>query len=232
MNNTTIKSALILIENLLENPKKYGRSSLAKSLEEKELPASNPTITRLLDFIYIQIGIRIKVDRSTFLYKIDYEESNPNFLEKYYQYKSLYFRNILQQTTIEDDIVNQYISFGFSTKNKNIEYLNPLLTAILERKKVKIEYKPFYQKEASSFVVNPIFIKEYLNRWYLITEKVEGHHPIFAIDRIQKYEVMKTKSKRTNKINSGTFKKTIGINFSEPIDTVKLWVSKQQYPYF
>ena len=232
MKNRIIKSAIILIDNLLDNPKKYGRQSFAERLKQEGLPASDATITRLLDFINEQIGIAIEVDRSKFVYTIDYEESSSDFLEKYYQYKNLYFRNILQQTTLENDIVNHYISSSFSTQNKNIEFVNPLLTAILENRKVQLEYLPFYQDAPSTWVVCPLFIKEYLNRWYLITEKIEGRHPVFAIDRIQHYEILKSRFKRTNEINDTVFRNTIGVNFSDPIEKVRLWVSKQQYPYF
>ena len=198
---------------------------LPERLKQEGLPASDATITRLLDFINEQIGIAIEVDRSKFVYTIDYEESDSDFLEKYYQYKNLYFRNILQQTTLENDIVNQYISSSFSTQNKNIEFVNPLLTAILENRKVQLEYLPFYQDAPSTWVVCPLFIKEYLNRWYLITEKNRGTTSHFAIDRIQHYEILKSRFKRTNEINDTVFKNTIGVNFSDPAEKVKLWVS-------
>ncbi len=137
--NNQIKSAIILIDNLLNDPKKFGRQSLSDRLEEKDLPHTPSAITRLLKFIYYEIGISIKVDRSKFIYKIDEEETEPNFVEQYHQYKNPYFRSLLHKSSIENKIIGQYLSFGFATNNKNIEFINPLLNAILENRKVKVE---------------------------------------------------------------------------------------------
>ena len=236
--NAQVKSAILLIDNLLNNPKKYSRGSFAERLEEEELlgnpplPSSDATITRLLRFIYREIGIRIKVDRATSLYRIDYDETDPNYVARYYQYKNLYFRNLLQKTRLHKSITEQYISFGSFADNQNAELINPLLAAILENRKIKIEYLPFYREKPESFTVSPLFIREYLNRWYLVTENLENRHPIFALDRISDHQILKAKFKRTNPGNSHIFKNTIGVTLSAPVEKVKLWVSKQQYPYF
>ena len=230
--NNQIKSAIILIDNLLNDPQKFSRESLSNRLEEKGLPHTPSAITRLLRFIDDEIGISIKANRSEFIYEIDEAETDPNFVEQYHQYKSLYFRKILYKSNIENGIINQYISFGFVTNNKNIEFIEPLLTAILENRKVSLKYLPFYQNEPSKEVVSPLFIKEYLNRWYLITENLKERHPVFAIDRITDFEILKSKFKITNEITPQIFKNTIGINFSEPIEQIQIWVSERQYPYF
>lgn len=228
----SLKSAIILIDNLLYSRTKFTRLSLSERLEEEELSGTESTITRLLQFIDLEFGIKIKVDRTSFCFKIDKEETLTNYLEKYYKYKNLYFRNLLQTSTLEKNIIHQYVSFGFTTLNENVELLNPLLSAILENRKVRLEYLPFYENKPSTYTVCPLFLKEYLNRWYLITEKLENRHPIFAIDRIKNHEILKGTFIRKDEINSDTFKNTIGLFFSGPVEKVKLWVSKRQYPYF
>ena len=233
MNNKQLKAAFLLMDNLLDSRgKKYNRASLAEKLKDEGLPSSAGSITRLLNFIDQYFEIKIKTNRTENSFVIDYEYSAPNYTEKYLEYRTLYFRNLLQKTTLEHDITKEHIVFGFDTQNKNIAFLNPFLCAILERKKIKITYQSFYQDTASEYVIKPIFLKEYLNRWYVICEKLEQRHPIFAIDRILNYEICSQRFTPTGKIRSDFFKNIVGINYDAPLKKIKLWVDKQQYPYF
>ncbi len=227
-----IKSSIILIDNTLYGVKKYTRKSFAERLKEEGLPCSSTTINRILEFVKEDLGVALSFRRG--IIRLVEEESNPKFeyLEKIELYKSFYFRNILQKSVLESQVFSQFISFGFDTINLNLELIQPILNSIIERKKIKIEYQAFYENIPKTYNANPTFLKEYLNRWYLIAETEKTINQVFALDRIKTIEVLNKLFKAKNSQKNQLYKNTIGVNFDGKPQKVILWVSKNQYNYF
>jgi len=225
------KSEIILIDNVLSNPKKFTRESFVEKLESEGLPCSDSSITRVLKNINKEFGLKIKFSRNGFC-KIIEDETEPNFLQNFQNYKNLFFRNILQKSISENSIQKQYIDFGFDTLNKNIEFIEPILKSIIESKKIKVYYKKFEKDTNKEYLVNPLLIKEYLNRWYVIGDTENIKNRVFAIDRIENIEYLNQKYKKENNTQTDIYSNTIGVNFSDKVENVILWVSEKQYPYF
>ena len=156
---------------------------------------SESNISRNLENIYNEIGLKLKFPRKGGCEIID-EETNSDYLEKFQLYKSLYFRHILQKSITENSIQSQFISFGFDTLNKTIEFIEPILKSIIESKKIKISYKKFQENSIKEYLVNPLFTKEYLNRWYVIGDTEIIKNRVFALDRIESIEFLKTNFKK------------------------------------
>lgn len=228
--NKQIKSVIILIENIENNIKKYTRKSYAEKLAEEDLPYSPSSITRILNYLKNELGITISFPKNGVCEIIE-NESDPNYIEKIQIYKSLYFRSNLQKLILENQPFSEYIYFGFDTQNKNIEYIQSILNAITFRRKIQFTYKSFQENTEKIYLTSPLFLKEYLNRWYLIAETNKSPNRVFAIDRIINITFLNKKFKSEHKFND-LYKDTIGINFSGETERVLLWVSKKQYPYF
>lgn len=224
-----MKSCLILLENLLFNAKKHSRKSLMIKLEEEKLSFSDSAITRLLKTISDDFGICIKIKNE--VYQIIEDESEPNYLEKYNNIKSLLFREIIQKNLIENSIISQFISFGNNSINKGIENIEIILNAILEKKKLKIHYQKFSDDEIKEHILEPIFIREFQNRWYVVTQTDKKDKFFsFAFDRIQKLEVLQ--STYTLKVSDTNFyKNTIGISYSQNIEKIVLKFDNWQANY-
>ena len=146
-----IKSALILLENVFNHDPKFNRKKLSEKLKIENLPFTDSTTTRLLKFVAIEIGINIK-SNSEGDYYVQEDDSDPNYLQIFHNYKGLYFRNIINHSLINNTILNQYISYSFETTNKNIEYINPLLTAIIQNNKIEIYYKKFKEEKIKNIL--------------------------------------------------------------------------------
>jgi len=224
-----MKSCLILLENLLFDAKKYSRKSLKQKLKEEKLSFSDSAITRVLKSIFYDFGIYIKIQNE--VYQIIESESEPNYLEKYTNLKSLLFREIIQKNIIENSIVSQFISFGNNSINKGIENVEIILNAILENKKLKIYYQKFSDEEINEHILEPIFIREFQNRWYVVsqTDKKEKLFT-FAFDRIQKLEVLQ-KTFTTKNNNTNFYKNTIGISYTNNIERIVLKFGNWQANY-
>ncbi len=65
------------------------------------------------------------------------------------------------------------------------KWYRPIFEAIMSQKVIEITYHPF-GKEARTVVVNPYYLKQYNNRWFLIARQ-KGYDRLsnYAIDRIQ-----------------------------------------------
>jgi hypothetical protein len=227
--NDKMKSCLILLENLLFSAKKYSRKSLKHKLEEEKLSFSDSAITRILKTISDDFGICIKIQNE--VYQIIENESEPNYLEKYNSLKSLLFREIIQKNLIENSIISQFISFGNNSINKGIENIEIILNAILEKKKLKIYYQKFSDEEIKEHILEPIFIREFQNRWYVVSQTDEKEKFLaFAFDRIQKLEVLQ-KTFTTKNNNTNFYKNTIGISFSQNIEKIVLKFDNWQAKY-
>ena len=227
--NKQIKSCIILLENLLFGNKKYSRKDFMEKLKFEELSSSNSSITRILNKIYTDFGIKIQQKKE--FYEIINEETELDYIDKYKNFKNLLFREIIQKNIIENSLISQFISFGNNSTNKGIMFIDNALNAILENRKLKIFYQPFYESEIKEYIVNPLFIKEYQSRWYLISELNEINKiKTFAFDRIENLEILKSTFKiKTQKTD--LFKNTIGINHSEDIHEIVLRFNTWQANY-
>lgn len=86
------------------------------------------------------------------------------------------------------------IQFEDNRKLKGLEHINPLYQAILNEKPLLIEYKSFKASEARQQIYYPYLLKEYRNRWFLISKPKRGTVLItMALDRIVSFEEAKEK---------------------------------------
>lgn len=66
-----------------------------------------------------------------------------------------------------------------------LSHITPLYQATLHKKALLIEYKSFKASKAQEFICYPYLLKEYRNRWFLITRNKHYHQlATLALDRI------------------------------------------------
>jgi WYL domain len=217
--NNRIKSYLILLDNLHSNSKKYSRADFMQKLKSEGLSYSDSAITRILNKINVDYGISIVHKKEH--YEIDKDQSDENYLDNYRNLKSLLFRQVFQKNSQENVLIAPFVSFDNATINKGIERIEPVLNAILEKRKIKLEYQTFYESEAETHIIKPLFVKEYQKRWYLIAQNKEADFETFAFDRIQNLDVLST-TFSSNLSNIDLFKNTIGVHYSDKVEIIIL----------
>jgi predicted DNA-binding transcriptional regulator YafY len=92
-------------------------------------------------------------------------------------------------------------------------FLQTILNAIIEHKKIDITYAKFFQDTASHYVLDPHVLKEYQGVWY-VSGWLEsaGEIRTFALDRIKSLEMStKTFKRRVDFNHEQYFKEVIGI---------------------
>lgn len=86
--------------------------------------------------------------------------------------------------------LDKYIQFETSTVTKGTAYLGKLLQNIRSLQMVRIKYRKFSDDKLKEYLLNPLLLKEYSNRWYLIARNDEsGKIQTFGLERIEHLEL-------------------------------------------
>lgn len=114
------------------------------------------------------------------------------------------------------------------------EYLEPLISAIKDKKRIKFLYRKFQTNKLKEYEFEPYLLREYRNRWYLIG-LCPGENKIktYALDRIEDlYLQLETFEPRRDFNIYKLFKDSVGItiNDSEP-EKVIIEVTELQAEY-
>lgn len=128
------------------------------------------------------------------------------------------------------------IQFEDNSRLKGLEHIAPLYQAILQKKALLIEYKSFQAAKSSQHIYSPYLLKEYRNRWFLISRKKRGTSLyIMALDRIIEFqELPKESFIEYDGIGfERYFNDLIGVTKTEKdhVHKVILFVNKENAPY-
>lgn len=125
------------------------------------------------------------------------------------------------------------VAFEDTSENEGMAYFTPIFNAICDKISLSIDYKSFKRTESKVFEVSPYFLKEYNNRWFLLG-KSPGYERIsvYALDRIQSICNAGFKYEDTDIDFDDYFENVIGVTvFDNPVETIELWISRQQLNY-
>lgn len=116
----------------------------------------------------------------------------------------------------DKDIVN-YVQFEVALSSSGNEFLSPLLEAIRGSKIATFEYTSFVSGKTKERKVVPLLLKEYRNRWYLISFDLEkGEVTTYALERMENVVILDEKGEKPLSFEPDLFfKHAVGITSSE-----------------
>lgn len=116
-----------------------------------------------------------------------------------------------------EDEVNEFVQFESAISVGGGEFLTLLLDAIQKSKAVFFEYENFNSGEIKPRKVSPLLLKEYRNRWYLISnDLVKSRITTYALDRMRKVEVSDEIVQKPSDFSPANyFKYSMGISSSD-----------------
>lgn len=117
---------------------------------------------------------------------------------------------IVDRVTIESkqpvDESNQIVQFETAYSNGGNELLPLLYESILQKTKVAFDYKSFKSSESKWREVSPLLLKEFRNRWYLISfDAVKNDITTYALDRMEGLITQVEKSEIPISFNPNTY---------------------------
>jgi predicted DNA-binding transcriptional regulator YafY len=87
---------------------------------------------------------------------------------------------------------NPIVQFETAYSSGGNEFLPPLYEAIISKNKVIFNYKSFKSTDFKERIVSPLLLKEYRNRWYLISfDESKNDIITFALERMLNLESIK-----------------------------------------
>jgi predicted DNA-binding transcriptional regulator YafY len=116
------------------------------------------------------------------------------------------------------------VQFETAVSSGGNEFIPELFEAIKGSRMVSFEYTSFLSGKSKNRVVLPLMLKEYRNRWYLITHDPSRNDIItYGLDRMSKPEVLEETSVKPEDFDPFSyFRYAIGItsNKSEPVNMI------------
>lgn len=133
-----------------------------------------------------------------------------------------------------DETTEEIVGFDENMDLEGMDNFTPLFNAIVDKQPLKLTYQSFRQDSQETLVVHPYYLKQYNNRWFIIAWNDEKDFMAnFAFDRIKQVENANVPYKPTDVNFFDYFDEMIGVSKdtrTEP-QQVKLWVSKESWPY-
>ncbi len=113
----------------------------------------------------------------------------------------------------QDEEINRFVQFESAISIGGNEFLPLILEAIRGKKKVWFTYASFVKGIEKPRKVSPLFLKEYRNRWYLISFDTSKNDIItYALDRMKDPMVLEDEAELPIDFNpEAYFQDTIGI---------------------
>lgn len=121
---------------------------------------------------------------------------------------------IVDRVEVSKDVdADNYIQFERSTSHSGNEFLSPLLEAIKASTWVHFDYTSFISGKTKPRKVIPLLLKEYRNRWYLISFDAQKESFItYGLDRMKNLVVSSEKAIKPSAFNPDNyFKYAVGI---------------------
>jgi len=219
-----IKRYVLLLDFLRSRPyarfediQEYLENSLLQQrlIDDRfEMGFSKRTLQRDIKEIRDIFGINIEYSLSRKGYYLDESSENESS-----------FINLINATEVlriyqENRLIKQYIELQ-PLESKGMHYLFTALEAIKNKEKITIDYRK-HNEEWKQYILNPLFIKEYKRRLFLVAMH-EEKLKVFGFDRIQAWKNMKTKHDSVLKDEmKNLFKNSMGISVheKEPLEEV------------
>ena len=201
----------LIIQKIRSRPRSF--NEISHYLEtESEIQAYNfnlslRTFQRDLKDIRKIYNIDIQFDRLKSVYKIN-EEFNQGANERMFEAYEIF--NALNLS----DKLSEH--FHFETRRpQGTAYLHSLLNAIKKEVQIQFDYLNFKTGEINRRKVEPYSLKEFRNRWYVISKDLEDENQEiknFALDRISDLEITNTPFSSVKNFNvNDHFKHCFGI---------------------
>jgi predicted DNA-binding transcriptional regulator YafY len=150
---------------------------------------------------HLQIGFSkrtlqrdLKEIRNVFGIDIEYSKPNKGYFIIQNENENMNFQRMMEAFDMFNSLnlaqdLTPYIHLE-KRKPQGTENLYGLLHAIKNKLKIKYTYHKFWDEEFSQRLVEPLALKEFKNRWYIIAnDDKDNEIKTFALDRISELEI-------------------------------------------
>jgi predicted DNA-binding transcriptional regulator YafY len=178
---------------------------------ENDCDISTRTLQRDLMRMRYDYGIEIAYNKTENGYFIDNELSvKPDVFLRFLEVIAT--AEMFTESLRKSSDILRHIHFDAKGGMRGIELLPKILKAIQESRQIHFIHFNFFTGKERKYSLQPYFIKEYLNRWYVIGKPYPFNDFLtFGIDRIHSLEISKDGFERGDEKPEEIFDHVIGI---------------------
>ena len=205
---------LSLILSFVYDHKFPSMQDILNHLTDKDLIPTERTVQRDLKTLRDMCFIDVKYDRLNKGYFID-ADSQPDFENWMHVFELFNTARVINETLVKSSSNIDYIDFDRSAIHLKDEIMGKLLTAIVDRSKIKFDHQNFWQNEPKKIGLYPHLLKQYQNRWYVFGCFPNGDFRSFGLERISNLEVLSEGFKPKMKHPKDAFNEIVGLVYSQ-----------------
>ena len=235
-NYTILRRLNCIIQTVKSKPGISKESLIGILFDLYDLKLSSRTLERDFKNIETDFGLEIVYDYSKKGYFLEEDESALAAFFKFAEFSTM--AEVFERGIKDYKLFQQWIKPDDSSAFKGADNMRQVVHALSLEHQISFTKENYYTNQSKEYVVSPLFIKEYLNRWYLIavpTGTTEIRN--FGIDRISDIKILNTKALKREKFNEQikNYNDIVGLNFNESIkpepELIKLAVTNFQIKY-
>jgi predicted DNA-binding transcriptional regulator YafY len=205
---------LSLILTYVYDNKYPSMQDILNHLTNKDLIPTERTVQRDLKNLRDLCFIEITYDRLNNGYYIK-DESQKDFENWMHVFELFNTARVINETLVKSSSNIDYIDFDRSAIHMKDGIMGKLLTAIVDRSKIKFDHQNFWQNEPKKIGLYPHLLKQYQNRWYVFGCFPNGDFRSFGLERITNLEVLSEGFKPKMKHPKDAFNEIVGLVYSQ-----------------
>jgi len=213
---------LSLILNYVYNQHFPSATKIMDYLAENDIETTERTFQRDLKTLRDMCFVDVKYNRMNDGYFVN-KESEKDFQDWMHVFRLFNTARVINDVLVKSNNNIDFIDFDRNEQILKTDILGKILSAVVERKKIKFKYQSFWYDEAKTINLYPHLLKQYLNRWYVFGCFPNGDFRSFGLDRIIELEVQTETFRLKNKKPKEFFDSVVGLTYSVgEIETVVL----------
>lgn len=209
--------------------KKLSEKWQRSSLNERGEPLPERTFFNHCKEILDQFGIEIKYVKPKGYCIANEDELGEDGLRNW-MLNSISVNNTVRESAdMRSRILFEDIPSGY-------RFLNDIIEAMKEGKKLRIEYTDYEKDSSSSIIISPYCVKLFHQRWYVLGKLDAYRQPrLFCLDRIDELEILDSSFRLPKSFDARQFfDEHYGVVIDDeiPPQRIRLKVSPKQWKYF
>ena len=175
-------------------------------------------------------GLVVSYSKKSDVYYIDQDELD---MAEQTVYDHMLLVEAFRQTKNREDVM-----FFQPRTAKGLEWMQPLVQAILNKSVVRFRYHKFWSEEESVRVIQPYALKEVQHRWYILASEYQSKEDenvvkAFGLDRISDLQITSTHFQHSVEGLNERYNNSFGIvaTADKKCETIRLAFNKVQGNY-
>ncbi|MDR2223898.1 MAG: WYL domain-containing protein [Flavobacteriaceae bacterium] len=224
---------IYIVLDLFERRERWTKDEILQAISREETTeVSYETWNRLRKKMGNDYGFNVKYQKGLECYIMEYGDKVDRYklMNMINHFKTM---TLMQEYIEEDKEMVDHLEFEQGMSPGKEVIIDALHNAILKNETVFIMHQGYYSEVPKEVVVNPLYFKQYQNRWYLIVEVSDTKEfKSFGMDRIKEVKYKGATFKSRIKEAKKRFSEVVGVDLQgNGLQDIVIAFAPSQKPY-